>query len=200
MYDLLDGTDVILNILVQCGKEAALLGVPSVLYAPQLAFYPADLGFHGDTEASYFSAIDEALTQGWSFERAPARLSLACLRVHPRGDFGRGQFSKEEGFARPLSQRIVQQLDRRVSRDFEQRWDCVRRQHGSPSEQVLSKSSKAARGLYVDIRKPDPSRSLARETELVTKALRRIVNQLYSGEEARKCSRLHARIAALSVR
>jgi hypothetical protein len=55
MYDFADQTDVFLNSWSSVGKEMALLGIPVVLYAPELAFYPADLGYWGSTQAGYFA-------------------------------------------------------------------------------------------------------------------------------------------------
>jgi hypothetical protein len=68
IYDLAEETDVFLNAWSSVGKEMSIFGIPVVLYSPQLIFYPADLNYVGTTEIDYFSQIERALQDGWSFE------------------------------------------------------------------------------------------------------------------------------------
>ncbi|HEX4450477.1 MAG TPA: hypothetical protein VH143_06370 [Kofleriaceae bacterium] len=70
IYDVAEHAAVVLNAWSSAGKEMALLGIPVVAYCPELLLYPADLHHVGTTREAYFSAIEVALAEGWSFERA----------------------------------------------------------------------------------------------------------------------------------
>lgn len=70
IYDLAMETDVVLNGWSSAGKEMALLGLPVVIYNSEILYYPGKtLNYLGDTIERYFSRIECALSDGWSFER-----------------------------------------------------------------------------------------------------------------------------------
>jgi hypothetical protein len=69
LYDIAEHASVFLNAWSTAGKEMALLGLPVVAYGPQLLFYPPDLNYVGASRESFFTAIERALADGWSFER-----------------------------------------------------------------------------------------------------------------------------------
>jgi hypothetical protein len=69
LYDLAEEADLFLNAWSSVGKEMTLLGLPVLIYSPELLLYPADLNYVGDTRATYFRRIDEALAAGWNLER-----------------------------------------------------------------------------------------------------------------------------------
>jgi hypothetical protein len=81
IYDLAEQANVFLNAWSSVGREMALLGLPVVVYGPELLLYPADLNCVGTTRPSYFSAIDEALRSGWSFERARQAFRWCVLEL-----------------------------------------------------------------------------------------------------------------------
>lgn len=68
LYDLAEHTDVFLSAWSSVGKEMCLLGLPVVLYSPDLVFYPASLNYVGTTQAAYFEQVEQALRDGWSLE------------------------------------------------------------------------------------------------------------------------------------
>lgn len=70
LYDLLPHVDVGLNGWSSTGKELALLGIPVVIYTEDILYYPASLNRLAKTESDYFSLIEDALSEGWSFARS----------------------------------------------------------------------------------------------------------------------------------
>ena len=56
--------------LVERRKGDVLLGIPVVLYSPQLVLYPPSLNYVGTTKMEYFSQIERALEDGWNVERS----------------------------------------------------------------------------------------------------------------------------------
>ena len=69
IYDLAEVTDVFLNAWSSVGEEMSLFGLPVVVYSPELLLYPADLNYVGVSQDDFFDKIDQALKDGWSFER-----------------------------------------------------------------------------------------------------------------------------------
>src|SRR5262249_27070023 len=82
MYDLVDQTDMFLNSWSSVGKEMSLLGIPVVIYSPELPFYPQDLNYCGFTVKEYVHAIEQALDDGWSFERSRRAYRWSALEFH----------------------------------------------------------------------------------------------------------------------
>ncbi|EPG76014.1 capsule polysaccharide biosynthesis domain protein [Leptospira fainei serovar Hurstbridge str. BUT 6] len=69
LYDLAKETDAFLNAWSSVGEEMTLLGIPVLLYSPDLILYPADLNITCVDKEDYFEQLDEALKQGWNGER-----------------------------------------------------------------------------------------------------------------------------------
>jgi hypothetical protein len=192
MYDLADQTDAFLNSWSSVGKEMALLGVPVVLYAPDLAFYPPDLGYWGTTRADYFAAIDRALEEGWSFERVRRSYRWYVFEfIHAAINLG-DRYPKREGAQRSLGQRAIEQIDRRILPGFEQRWDCERRGLASDSAMQICALFEKRLTTVVDIEPPGPTDSRASQAEesALREEMRRLANALFPSDEARSRSRL----------
>lgn len=192
MYDLADQTDVFLNSWSSVGKEMALLGVPVVLYAPDLAFYPPDLGYWGTTSSDYFAAIDRALAEGWSFDRVRKAYRWYVLEfVRAAVNLG-DRYPKREGLRRSFRQRVVEQVDRRVLPGFEQRWDCARRGAASRSVDQVCVLFETRSTTVIDLEppgSPDPGAGEAEEFALRREMLR-LANALFPTSESRMRSRL----------
>lgn len=201
MYDFADQTDVFLNSWSSVGKEMALLGIPVVLYAPELAFYPADLGYSGTTIASYFSAIEKALAEGWSFERVRRAYRWYVFEFIRAAVFVGDGYPKLEGFRRGVRQRLIEQVDRRFAPGFEQRWDCWRRGASAPTADQVLALFEAGASSVVDLinarcsdRRADEVESAALAREAV-----RLANALFPGSDARRISRLYQALCGSSV-
>jgi len=69
LYDLAEHTDLFLNAWSSAGEEMSFLGIPVVIYSRELVLYPPDLHYVATSKNDFFSKIDEALADGWNFER-----------------------------------------------------------------------------------------------------------------------------------
>ena len=70
IYDLCQYTDVFLNAWSSVGVGMSLLGIPVVIYTKDLIFYPSELNLLARSKKDYFRLIDQALMEGWSYERS----------------------------------------------------------------------------------------------------------------------------------
>jgi hypothetical protein len=69
LYDLAEHADLFLNAWSTAGEEMSFLGIPVVIYSSDLVFYPPDLNYVATNKADFFSKIDQALSDGWNFDR-----------------------------------------------------------------------------------------------------------------------------------
>ena len=93
IYDIAEQADVVLNAWSSAGKEMTLLGLPVVTYCPTVIQYPTDLNYIGTSLATYFAAIEQALSDGWSFERVRIAYRWCVL------EFLRGLANIHDGFS-----------------------------------------------------------------------------------------------------
>jgi len=130
IYDLADIADVFLNAWSTAGKEMSLLGLPVVIYSPELVFYPPDLNYVGITEKDYFAQIERALIDGWSLEHV--RMTYRWLAV----EYGHGVIDIQDGYPQrehvkppnlSFGKQILQRLRRKMDPNYDQRRDCRRR-------------------------------------------------------------------------
>jgi hypothetical protein len=105
LYDVAEHADVFLNAWSSAGKEMTLLGLPVVVYCPELLPYPAELNYVGLTRDSYFAAIETALREGWSFARIRQAYRWCVLEyVRSAADISDG-FDFSEVRARSIAER-----------------------------------------------------------------------------------------------
>lgn len=84
IYDLAQETDVFLNAWSTVGVEMSLLGIPVVLYSKDITSYPSDLNYVGKNKKDYFSKIELALKDGWSYKKIKKTYRwLALYYYHP---------------------------------------------------------------------------------------------------------------------
>lgn len=96
IYNLAEEADVFLNAWSSVGVEMSLLGLPVVVYSDKLLYYPYELNYLGTTKEAYFNKIEEAISDGWSFEhiRAAYRwytiiFSLSSIKIEEKFRKGR---------------------------------------------------------------------------------------------------------------
>jgi hypothetical protein len=200
MYDLADQTDVFLNSWSSVGKEMALLGIPVVLYAPELAFYPPDLGYAATTEETYFAAIEQALVEGWSFERIRRAYRWYVFEFVRATLFIGDSYPKKTGIKRGFWQRVVEQMDHRVLPEFEQKWDCIRKHETLGSAQRIRALIHSGAASIVDLMEGGSSSSQAVEGETASlrRQLKRLANALYPMAGLRSQSRLYRALCGLN--
>lgn len=115
LYDLATQVDVGLNGWSSAGKELAMLGIPVVIFTKDILLYPASLNMLAENSRDYFEKIEQALLDGWSFERV--RQVYRWLAV----EYTLGTISIKDGFiykenARSLWWRIFNRLHRMITR------------------------------------------------------------------------------------
>lgn len=193
MYDLADQTDVFLNSWSSVGKEMALLGIPVVIYAPQLAFYPKELGYSGETKGEYFSAIDQALAAGWSFERVRLAYRWYVFEfIRAVVEFGK-DYPKNEGARLSFRERLLARLDRSYGFNLEKSWDCFFRSgHLTQSGAIAALFENQVCSL-VDLLPPEEAdeTALVGETSALKHEIGRIAGALFPDETTRARSRLY---------
>lgn len=118
LYDLLPQVDVGLNGWSSTGKELALMGIPVVLFTGDILFYPASLNKLAQDREDYFRCIDQALQEGWSFDRIrqvfrwlAVEYTLGTIEIGDR-------FTYKEG-ARSFWRRAIGKLRRTFAYRFE---------------------------------------------------------------------------------
>lgn len=200
MYDLADQTDVFLNSWSSVGQEMALLGIPVVLYAPDVAFYPADLGYVGTSIESYFAAIECALTDGWSFERVRRAYRWYVYFFIRATVFIGDSYPKDTGKSRGFRQRVVEQIDRRLLPGFEQKWNCFQRRPAlGAARQIRELIETGASSLIERIEPGDNDRqAIEVEERALRREVRRVAEALYPSSGARKQSRLYRTLSGLA--
>lgn len=148
VYDLACETDVFLNAWSSVGQEMTLLGLPVVIYSKELLVYPADINYLGETTNEYFAQIEQALKDGWSFDRI--RMAFRWYSML----FGRSQIRIDDSYRGPVKQEdnrnwIQRQFNYRMQKLFplpEERQECRRRSKDLKSaallDQVFTKGMK----------------------------------------------------------
>jgi len=164
IYDLAEHADAFLNAWSTAGREMALLGLPVVAYCPEMLLYPAELNYVGTTRETYFAAIDKALRDGWSFERARRAFRWSVLEL------SRGIANIDDGF--DLTEHPASSVFERAVRGVlalpgvRQRYDLWRRPHRLREAHRLGEAMICGEPTLV----PPPVRTVDEATE--TAALR----------------------------
>jgi len=178
IYDLADQADVFLNAWSSVGREMVLLGIPVVVYCPEMLLYPADLNHVGTTVDGYFRAIDTALAEGWSFERIRKAYRWCVLEfVRSVVDISDG-FDFSEDPPKALWQRALRLA--RTAPGVQQRWDLYRRPRRLRATDRLADAIEIGAATLVT---PAEGATEAAETAALRRQLTRLSRALY-GEPA----------------
>lgn len=127
LYDLAQEADLFLNAWSSVGKEMALLGLPVVIYSPDIVLYPTVLNGVGTTKEQYLSAIDAALAGGWSFERCRKAYRWYALEFSRSCIDMRSSFAPGRRYHRSLVERVALRILRGLVGLPQERWDLMRR-------------------------------------------------------------------------
>ncbi|MBI3529702.1 MAG: hypothetical protein HY067_17265 [Betaproteobacteria bacterium] len=178
LYDLAVETDVGLNGWSSAGKELAFLGIPVVLFASEILYYPASLNLLAKDKNNYFTRIDEALIEGWSIERI--RLTYRWLAL----EYTLATIDISDGFdfqevRAPFLRRIFNRLKRLIDPLH------IQRAHVHALRRPLKQGSKIVRAILEEIPvftlQLQDRRSLSEieEERLLRAEIGRIVEQVY---------------------
>ncbi len=184
LYDLACEADAFLNAWSSVGQEMSLLGLPVVIYSKELVLYPVDLNYLGETESQYFDQIEQALKDGWSFERVRKAYRWYAMM------FGRSQISIENSYTGPATYKnkillkFINGLRRLYPLVLE--WnDCQKRSVSLECAEVLNKVfiKRADRPFDVVDRGDEIVPSLEQETEYIKIEMARIAKALWGDIE-----------------
>ncbi len=186
IYDLAEIVDVVLNGWSNAGKEMSLLGLPVVLYSPHLVTsHPSTLNYVGATRTEYFSQIERALADGWSFENIRKAYRWCAF------EYGRSLIDISESFPKrsPLSTnfgaRVVRRLGRAVSPYRQQHVDIRNRAGELKAQALINKVISNGSGSLldeVDVAAQEQI-TVAQETTYLKNEIRRLVGAMY-GDKA----------------
>jgi hypothetical protein len=192
LYDLADQTDVFLNAWSSAGKEMAMLGIPVVIYSRDLPQYPADVNYIGETKSDYFSAIDQALRDGWSFEAVRRAYRWLAFEFIKATIFLGDSYPKKENPDQSLLVRAVNRLRRILDSDYEKKKDMGRRlPHLDVAEKITGTIERAA-STSLDLLGPDDFKlvSTEEETAALRGEMKRIAGALFPTPASKAASRL----------
>ena len=203
MYDVAEEASVILNAWSSAGKELTLLGLPVVVYAPQLLLYPSELNYVGTTVEQYFQRIEEALRKGWDAENIRMAYRWHVLEFKTSlVDIGES-FRASEADRRPdWPRRISAAILRRAFPYRDERCDCARRAPVLKAANVINRifQSRAESILGVDIHENSPEVTVSQETDFLKREIARLIRARY-GEvtPTEMCSKLKSRLMQFSA-
>lgn len=202
MYDLADQTDVFLNSWSSVGKEMSLLGIPVVIYSRELVFYPAELNYLGPTREQYFAAIERALAEGWSLERARQAYRWATFEFSRALLFLGDSYPAVEHPHRSLGRKVTDRLRRRFDPWFVERADCRRRQPRLGAAAQVASVIESGRESVLELLDPESvaHAGLEEETAQLHAELARLGQALYPDAAARAASRLYGALAGVANR
>jgi hypothetical protein len=186
LYDVAEITDVCLNSWSTAGKEMSLLGIPTVIYAPDLVFYAAELNYVGTTPQTYFEAVERALADGWSVSHARAMFRWQALEdAYSRLDISDG-FQRDEYHRAALPVRALQKGLRMVDPFWREKRDIRRRAARLAIQPLVARIVEEARDSVLDLRSPAevPAVSVAQETAALRTELGRLMRALYRDPHA----------------
>jgi len=199
LYDLAEQTDVVLNSWSSVGKEMSMLGIPVVVYSDELILYPADLNYLGTTQETYFSAIDNALADGWSSERIRQAYRWGVLEFVRACVFIGDSYPEVEHPVRSFPIKILDRFRRCVDPYFKQRTDWRKRlPQLSAAAQVRKLIESGGNSVLEEM---DPAwveqTGHEEETRCLRHELQRLADALYPDAQARTTSRLYRKLATL---
>jgi len=177
LYDLAGITDVFANAWSSAGREMAWLGLPVVLYSPELTLYPPNLNYVGTTEPEYFGQIEQALRDGWNAERirktyrwCAVDLSFATLDISE-------SFPVDEH--RSFLKKIIDRSIRSIAPTYRQRKNVGDRAPRLFSAERINRILSEEMTGTIDLGDFDAANSYEEETKFLKREVGRIVEGLY---------------------
>ena len=194
LYDLVEHVDVVLNAWSSVGKEMSILGLPVVIYSSEIAFYPTTLNYLGEQKDDYFRCIEQALSDGWNFERIRAAYRWGAF------EFDRATVSIESGYQggptskRTIPRRAVDRMMRRFDPLFTERRDCRKRRRPIDTADEIVRVIESGAVSPVDMLDPGmiERSTVEQETSDLKRELIKLANALYPDVKSRSNNRLYA--------
>jgi hypothetical protein len=179
LYDIAEYADVVLNAWSSAGKEMALLGRPVIVYCPSLLMYAPEINIVAETRVAYFAAIEEALSEPWSFERIRRAFRWCAV------EYVRAVVSIADGFdyseARATTLRGRAKNALLALPDARQVYDLWRRPRDLPAGDRIAQLLIEGKTSLLDVPAARREVSVGEETALIRAQLARLVSALYGG-------------------
>jgi hypothetical protein len=183
----------------------ALLGIPTVLYMSDFIVYPPSMNYFARDRAEFFRKIEEALADGWNFERIREAYRWHAFELKTSVIDISESFHATTHRA-PLYRRLIDKVMGWLIPQYQQRMDCFRRVRKLRAQPAINQLIQEGLGYPVDLEGfvPASLASLAEETQAIQAELRRILRVMYGEETGREAGKGHlkARLsqAAMSER
>ena len=193
LYDLACEADVVLNAWSSVGKEMSVLGIPVILYSANYLLYPADINDIATNVSEYFSKIESALRDGWSFERARRAYRWSvfeyCRCVVDIGD----SYPVLENPDRSLVGKVIGRVTRSIDVDHEKRRDFRRRRKILQAEGQIDRLLGSGDRSIVEQMMPaiPGANSLERETTALRDELKKLAGALFPDQALRSRNHLY---------
>lgn len=178
LYDLAEITDVFLNAWSSVGKEMAMLGIPVVCYSENLTLYPVDEKYVGTGSATYFAAIERALSDGWRFENIRRVYRWYTVEFERMViDIADGFRAREHG-SLGWTQDKVEKLLRLIDPSWKQKRDCWLRPRRLAAARLIARFFESGATSTLDISHPGGA-SATSETIAIRGEITRILRAMY---------------------
>ena len=181
LYDVAEITDVCLNSWSTAGKEMSLLGIPTVIYAPDLVFYAQDLNYVGETESEYFRQVEHAMAEGWNIENSRRAFRWQALEdYYSRIDIS-DSFRRDENRKPSIPIRAMQRGLRMIDPMWREKLDCRRRAPELSAGPLIDRLVSGAHDSILDLVSAAdfPKATLEIETAALRSELGRLMAALY---------------------
>jgi len=179
MYSLAKVTDVFANSWSSVGKEMGLLGLPVVLYSPDLPVYPSDLNYVGTTYTEYFFQLEKALAEGWSAERIRKTYRWCAIEFYYMAFDISESFKRNENEKIRFKTKVKNKLIRSIAPYYQQYSDCKRRAPRLSISEDIDKIFKGALDSVLDLPSNELEITLTDETIFLKREVNRLLRGLY---------------------
>ncbi len=180
LYDLAGITDVFLNAWSAAGKEMSMLGIPVVVYSPDLLVYPPDLNYSAASAQEYFERIDQALADGWNSERMRAAFRWCAFEYERSVIDIRESYSANVSTLKGRLRNILARVAVRFVPHLWQTLDCKRRARALAASTTINAVLERKCDTLLEVRNfSEPEVALEEETAAIRLQAGRLAKIMY---------------------
>jgi hypothetical protein len=186
IYDLAEYTDLFLNAWSSVGEEMSLLGIPVLIYSPDLVSYPPDINYVATSQKDFCEKIDIALADGWSFERIRTTYRWCVLNLvrsifdlSDSIEWDERKLNSKKSFAHRVYRKIVStMLGEKQYFSYQERiQDCKQRSTSLRDKPLIDRLIRDEKKTILDLidRESETSIDLEVETESIRHEISRLL-------------------------